>query len=55
MTKELVIEEDFIGLMPLERTNAENIAYAIKDVSINDAKVQCYDGCSTMTMVYELE
>lgn len=43
--------------MPLERTNAENITYAIKDVilrlglSINDAKAQCYDGCSTMTGV----
>ena len=32
VTKELVIEEDFIGLMQLERTNEENIAYAIKDV-----------------------
>ena len=57
VTKDLVAEEDFIGLIPLDKTNAQNIATAIKDVilrlglSIEDAKAQCYDGCSTMTGV----
>ena len=55
MTKDLVVEEDFIDLMPLDKANATNIAAAIKDVilrmglSMEDAKTQCYDGCSTMT------
>ena len=57
VTKDLVVEEDFIGLMPLDKANATNIAAAIKDVilrmglSLEDAKAQCYDGCSTMTGV----
>ena len=57
VTKDLVVEEDFIGLMPLDKANATNIAAAIKDVilrmglSMEDAKAQCYDGCSTMTGV----
>ena len=39
----------------LDKANAANIAGAIKDVllrmslSMEDAKAQCYDGCSTMT------
>ena len=43
--------------MPLDKANAQNIAAAVKDVilrlgvSIEDAKGQCYDGCSTMTGV----
>ena len=55
--KDLAVEEDFIGLMPLDKANAQNIAAAINDVilrlglSIEDAKAQCYDGCSTMTGV----
>lgn len=57
VTKELIVEEDFIGLMPLDKANATNIATTIKDVilrlglSKEDAKAQCYDGCSTMTGV----
>ena len=57
ITKDLAVEEDFIGLMPPNKANAQNIAAAIKDVilrlglSIEDAKAQCYDGCSTMTGV----
>ena len=53
----LAVEEDFIGLMPIDKANAQNIAAVIKDVilrlgfSIKDAKAQCYDGCSTMTGV----
>ena len=47
-TKDLVVEEDFIGLMPLDKANATNIAAAIKNVilrmglSMEDAKAQCY-------------
>ena len=43
--------------MPLDKANAQNVATAIKDVilrlglSIEDAKAQCYDGCSAMTGV----
>ena len=54
VTKDLEIEEDFIGLVPLERAQANVIAAALKDVlmklslQINSAKAQCYDGCSTM-------
>ena len=57
VTKDLAVEEDFIGLMPLDKANAQNIAAAIKDVilrlglSIEDAKAQCDDGCSTMNGV----
>ena len=57
VTKDLAVEEDSIGLMPLDKANAQNIAAVIKDVilrldlSIEDAKAQCYDGCSTMTGV----
>ena len=57
VTKDLIVEEDYIGLMPLDKANAANIAGTIKDVllrmslSMEDAKAQCYDGCSTMTGV----
>ena len=57
VTKDLAVEENFIGLIPLDKTNAQNITTAIKEVilrlglSIEDAKAQCYDGCSTMTGV----
>ena len=55
--RDLTVEEDFIVLMPLERANAANIAAVLNDVilrmglSMEDAKAQCYDGCSTMTGV----
>ena len=57
VTRDLTVEEDFIGLMPLEKANAANIAAVLNDVilrmglSMEDAKAQCYDGCSTMTGV----
>ena len=47
--------EDYIGLMPVAQTNADTIVVCIKDVllhmnlRIQDARGQCYDGCSTMT------
>ena len=34
VTTDLVVEKDFIGLMPLEKANAANIAAAIKDVTL---------------------
>ena len=55
--KDLAVEEDFIGLMPLDKANTQNIAAAIKDVilrlglSFEDAKAQRHNGCSTMTGV----
>ena len=55
VTEGLIVEEDFIGLMALNKASAQKIAAAIKDVilrmglSIEDAKEQCYDGYSTMT------
>ena len=48
------VEEDFIGLVPLEQAQADVIAAAIREVlmrlslPISNAKAQCYDGCSTM-------
>ena len=57
ITKDLTVKEDFIGLIPLDKANTQNIAAAMKDVilrlglSNEDAKVQCSDGCSTMTGV----
>ena len=53
VTEGLLVEEDFIRLMLLNKESAA----AIKDVilrmglSIEDAKAQCYDGCFTMTGV----
>ena len=41
--------------MALDKASAQKIAAAIRDVilrmglSTEDAKAQCYDGCSTMT------
>ena len=54
--KGLIVEEDFTGLVPLNKTNAQKIAAAINMIlrmglSNEDAKAQCYDGCSTMTGV----
>ena len=46
---------EYIGLMPVTQTNADTIVVCIKDVllhvnfRIQDARGQCYDGCSTMT------
>ena len=43
------------GLMPVAQTNADTIVVCIKDIllhmnfRIQDARGQCYDGCSTMT------
>ena len=34
VTTDLVVEKDFIGLMPLEKANAASIAAAIKDVTL---------------------
>ena len=54
VTKDLEVEEDFIGLVSLEWAQADVIVAAIKDVlmrlslPMNNAKAQCYDGCSTM-------
>ena len=54
VAKDLEVEEDFIGPVPLERAQADVIAAAIKDVlmrlslPISNAKTQCYGGSSTM-------
>ena len=54
VTKDLEVKEDFIGLVPLERAQADIIAAAIKDVlmrlsiTISNTKAQSYDDCSTM-------
>ena len=53
--KEMTVCEEYIGLMPVAQTNADTIVICIKDVlrhmnlRIQDARGQCYDGCSTMT------
>ena len=53
--KEMIVCEEYIGLMPVTRTNANPIAVCIPDVllcmthRIKDACGQCYDGCSTIT------
>ena len=47
--------EEYIGLMPVAKTNADTIVVCITDVllhmnlRIQVARVQCYDGCSTMS------
>ena len=53
--KEMTVCEEYIGLMPVARTNADTIVVCINDVllrmnrRIQDTRGQCYDGCSTMT------
>ena len=54
VTKDLEVKEGFIGLVPLERAQADIIAAAIKDVlmrlsiTICNTKAQSYDDCTTM-------
>ena len=51
---DLQVHEDFIGLYKLEKTDAKSITAAFKDtlmrlqLSMNNCRGQCYDGCSTM-------
>ena len=46
---------EYIGLMPVAQINADTIVVCIQNVllhtnrRIQDARRQCYDGCSTMT------
>ena len=53
--KEMTVCEEYIGLMPDTQTNEDTIVICINDVllrmnlRIQDARGQCYDGCSTMT------
>ena len=53
--KEMTVCEEYICLMPVTRTNANTIVIYIKDVllcmnhRIQDARGQCFDGCSTIT------
>ena len=53
--KEMTVSEEYIGLMLVAQTNADTVVVCIKDVllcmnlRIQDARGQCYDGCSTMT------
>ena len=48
-----VIHEDFIGMHPLERTNADQVGAILKNVllrinlNIQRARGQCYDGAAT--------
>ena len=49
-----VIHEDFIGMHPLERTNADQVVAILKNaplvrinVNIQHARGQCYDGAAT--------
>ena len=52
--KEMTVCEEYIGLMPVAQTDADTIVVCIKDVllymnlRIQDARGQCYNGCSTM-------
>ena len=54
VTNDLEVEEDFIGLVPLEQAPADVITAAVKNIlmrlllPISNAISQCYDGCSTM-------
>ena len=54
VTKDAEVKEDFTGLAPLERAQADVIAATIEvvlmrlPVPISNPKNQCYDGCSTM-------
>ena len=52
-TEGLLVKEDSIGLMPLNKESAAAIKYVIirMGLSIVDAKAQCYNGCFTMTGV----
>ena len=51
---DLNASEDFIGLQELSVTNAETLAFILKDVVLRlgldpeRLRGQCYDGCSTM-------
>ena len=51
----MTVCEEYIGLVPVDQTDADSIAICIKDVllrmnlRIQDARGQCYDGYSTMT------
>ena len=51
---DLNVNEDFIGLHELSVTNAETLAFILKDVVLRlgldpeRLRGQCYDGCSTM-------
>ena len=51
---DLNANEDFIGLHELSVTNAETLAFILKDVVLRlgldpeRLRGQCYDGCSTM-------
>ena len=51
---DLNANEDFIGLHELSVTNAETLAFILKDVVLQlgldpeRLRGQCYDGCSTM-------
>ena len=51
----MTVCEECIGVMPFAETNADTIDVCIKNVllrmnlRIQDARGQCYDGCSTMT------
>ena len=55
MDKKMTVCEEYIGLVPVDQTDADSIVICIKDVllhmnlKIQDACGQCYDGCSTMT------
>ena len=51
---DLNANEDFIGLHELSVTNAETLAFILKDIVLRlgldpeRRQRQCYDGCSTM-------
>ena len=54
LTTVFVIHEDFVGMHPLERTNADQVvAIILKNVllrislNIQRARGQCYDGAAT--------
>ena len=53
--KERKVCQEYTGMLPVALTNADTIVACIKDVllhmnlRIQDARGQCYDGCSTMT------
>ena len=47
MDNEMTLCEEYVGLMPVTKTNADTIVVCIKDLP--DAHGQCYDGCLTMT------
>ena len=55
---DLNAKEDFIGLHELSVTNAETLAFTLKDVVLQlgldpkHLRGQCCDGCSTMSSNY---